>query len=83
MRTVSRIAPGEPPSARTLLATPAATPARNAVALLSGPPMLTRMELVKAMTRAVTTQLTKAVVTPRPAYRARSALNIMVPRLMA
>ncbi|MGF6734424.1 hypothetical protein OKW50_006596 [Paraburkholderia youngii] len=55
---------GEPPSARTLLATPAATPARKAAALLSGPPMLMRIELVKAITSAVTTQLTSAVGTP-------------------
>ncbi len=65
--TVSRSVCGEPPSARTLLATPATTPARNAAALLSGPPMFTRIELVKEITSAVTTQLMSAVGTPNMA----------------
>ena len=65
--TVRRIAAGDPPFARTLLATPAATPTRNAVALLSGPPMFMRIELVSAITSAVTTQLTSAVGTPSSA----------------
>jgi hypothetical protein len=64
--TVSRIVWGVPPSVRTLLATPAATPARNAVALPSGPAMFMRIELNKAITSAVTTQLMSAVGTPSP-----------------
>lgn len=64
---VSRMTVGVPSFARTLLATPAATPTRNAVALLSGPPMFIRIEFVSAMTKAVTIQLTSAVGTPSSA----------------
>ncbi len=65
--TVRRMEAGVPLFARTLLATPAATPTRKAVALLSGPPIFMRIELVKAMTKAVTMQLTSAVGTPSSA----------------